>query len=267
MTSLAEAYDEAGRIPRRLYLGTGLFVAGAFLVIVGIVLATTELYGSLGFDVYQARRLAGVAGGLGVPAVLVGAFTVLPASPRERGAAAVGSSVAIFGVILFWHAYPSQWYYPGVENHLTLPVVTVYFVGTITTFWALFTATVNLKTRAPGGTVTLQHIIGERPVEPAPSRETEPRSSGSVGGVGVFGAVGHDPGDHSEGAETLTSPASDGGAVEEEIRTPAPEPDRYCGSCQHFDYVNSEDGYRPYCGYYEELMDDMEACDHWESNA
>lgn len=269
MTSLAEAYDGAGRIPRRLYVGTGLFLAGTVLVVVGIVLTTTEVYEVFGWNVFDARRLAGVTGGLGVPAVLVGAFTVLPASQRERAAAAIGSGIAVLGVALFWHAYPAQWYYPGVENHLTLPVVTVYFLGVITTFWSLFTATVNLKTRTPGGTVTLQHIIGERPVDTTTSSDerTDATGGGSPGGVGVFGAVTAEPTDHSSGAETLTAAASDGGTADQELRTPNPDPDRYCGNCTHFDYVDTEDGFRPYCGYHEEPMDDMEACSQWSSNA
>ena len=267
MTSLAEAYAQSGRIPRRLYVGTSLFVAGAVLVIVGIVFATTELFAVLGLDVFGARRIAGVTAGLGVPAVFVGAFTVLPARKRERAAAAIGASTAVFGVFLFWYAYPEQWYYPGVESHLTPQVVVVYFFGTITTFWAMFTALVDLKTRTPGGTVTLQHIIGERPIEPPSPSTPRPSSSGSMGGVGVFGDVDRDSVATSEGAETLASPASDGGTTASEIRTPAPEPDRYCGNCSFFDYLQTDDGMQPYCGFSDEQMDDMEACEHWESNA
>ena len=39
--------------------------------------------------------------------------------------------------------------------------------------------------------------------------------------------------------------------------------DTYCGNCAEFDYVRTDDGMRPYCGHYDELMDDMEACEQW----
>ncbi|MFC6754747.1 hypothetical protein ACFQEU_14970, partial [Halorubrum tibetense] len=39
--------------------------------------------------------------------------------------------------------------------------------------------------------------------------------------------------------------------------------DTYCGNCAEFDYVRTDDGMRPYCGHYDELMDDMDACDQW----
>ncbi|GAA0518552.1 Uncharacterized membrane protein HdeD, DUF308 family [Halorubrum aquaticum] len=39
--------------------------------------------------------------------------------------------------------------------------------------------------------------------------------------------------------------------------------DTYCGNCAEFDYVKTDDGMRPYCGHYDEVMDDMEACEQW----
>jgi hypothetical protein len=79
---------------------------------------------------------------------------------------------------------------------------------------------------------------------------------------------------------------SDGGSAEADISSPldeagpegpsspsTPSPgspaardgpgDTYCGNCAKFDYVRTDDGMRPYCGHYDELMDDMEACDSW----
>jgi len=73
--------------------------------------------------------------------------------------------------------------------------------------------------------------------------------------------------------------ASDGGADDEDIRslnaggevvgaTEAARDlaDRYCGNCEQFRYVRSEDGMQPYCGYHGEIMGDMEACEQWEPN-
>lgn len=42
--------------------------------------------------------------------------------------------------------------------------------------------------------------------------------------------------------------------------------DSYCGNCEHFDYVQTNQGIKPYCGYHSEEMDDMEACDAWTPN-
>lgn len=42
--------------------------------------------------------------------------------------------------------------------------------------------------------------------------------------------------------------------------------DRYCGSCQHFAYVRSEGGMKPYCGFHGERMDSMDACEEWSPN-
>ncbi len=39
--------------------------------------------------------------------------------------------------------------------------------------------------------------------------------------------------------------------------------DTYCGNCAHFDYVRTDQGMQPYCGHYDELMDDMDACEEW----
>jgi len=72
--------------------------------------------------------------------------------------------------------------------------------------------------------------------------------------------------------------ASDGGADDAditslrggEIQTPRDSArqyaDRYCGNCEHFQYVRTENGMQPYCGFHGEEMDDMEACEEWEPN-
>ena len=286
MTSLTEAYGSKGQEGlRRLYLGTGLFVLGAVMVVIAIVAATTNVFAASGLGTFGARKLAGILAGLGIPAVFIGIFTVLPASRNERAAAAIGASVAVFGVLLFAYAYPGQWY-GATENHITLPVVAVYFLGAIITFWALFTAVVNFKVRnAPGGTVTLENIIRA-------GRSTDRRTSGSkpegnaLGGVGVVGNVDRET-VMSESDDGGTSTASDGGTaasspdaedavVERTTESrparnrpdrPTAEPDRYCGSCAYFDYARTDEGIKPYCGYDDQLMDDMEPCDHWQPNS
>lgn len=291
MTSLAEVYDGVGNTSlRRLYLGTALFVLGASMVIVAIVIASTDLLAPFGIGTFGAREIAGVLAGLGVPAVFVGIFTVLPAQQYERATAAIGATIAVFGVILFWEVYPQQWY-GAAANHYTLPVVAVYFLGTIITFWSLFTAVVNFKTRNdPGGTVTLKRTIdGETKLVEVPVSEldgSEISSLGTGGSVGVLGDVdreqvmSRDAQQGTDDAEFLRgssepadskskpggAPASDGGTAANTLQPPSVDPDVYCGNCAYFEYARTDSGIEPHCGYYDELMDDMEACTHWKPN-
>ncbi|RBI64579.1 hypothetical protein DMJ13_08905 [halophilic archaeon] len=275
MTSLGETYagrDGVKKRPRRLYAGVGLFLSGSLLVVVAILAATTDLFAAVGLSTYGSRKLAGVTAGLGVPAAFVGVFTVFPAtSDRVRAAAAIGSSIAVLGVGMFWYAYPDHWASHG--RQLTLPVVAVYFFGLVTTFWCLFSAVVNFKTRNdPGGTVTMEVTCqGETKVV-----EVEP-SSGGLGGVGVFGREPDGDVD-TAGASSGDAAASDGGATGDVLtspidpdsqRTPGTQTgptDRYCGNCTHFEYVRTENGITPYCKRHSERMTDMDACERWEPN-
>jgi hypothetical protein len=43
--------------------------------------------------------------------------------------------------------------------------------------------------------------------------------------------------------------------------------DAYCGNCRYFEYVRTNEGMQPRCGYYGEMMDDMDACEEWEPNS
>ncbi len=284
MTSLSEAYGSKGEEGlRRLYLGTGLFVLGAVMIVVAIFAATTDVFAANGFGTFGARKLAGIFAGLGVPAVFIGIFTVLPASRNERAAAAIGASVAILGVLLFAYAYPGQWY-GATDDHLTLPVVAVYFLGVIITFWGLFTAVVNFKVRNdPGGTVTLENIIRANRSSGRGMAGSKPEGS-ALGGVGVVGNVDRET-IMRESVDEDGSAASDGGtaaqtddAVVERSEgstrasgavadRPTAEPDRYCGSCAYFDYARTDEGIQPYCGHDDRLMDDMEPCEHWQPNS
>ncbi|USZ68931.1 hypothetical protein NGM10_04140 [Halorussus salilacus] len=311
MTSLAEAYEEnVGEVGslRRLYLGVGLFVAGALLVVAGILVSTTSVHSVFGLEYWQGREIAGVLAGLGVPAVFVGIFTVLPASQRVRAAAAIGAGIAVLGVALFTHAYPYKWTGAGNGTNLTPHVAVVYFLGVLVTVWCLFVAVANFKTRNdPGGTVTLELTReGEvRTVEvekeeladfdglddvQALRTELADAADGSaetpqtgLGGVAFVGDTpdGETPTQTNQpGGASATRgprPTSDGGTAANDIRSPLDDADAparprqgttdaYCGNCQHFDYVRTNEGMKPRCGYYGRVMDDMDACDEWEPN-
>lgn len=236
MTSLSEAYnDDLGRHLdlRRLYLGVALFLAGTALVVGGILAAGTELLTSLGYGLGEARLYGGILGGLGVPAVFLGVFSVLPAGRVTRAAALVGASLAVLGVAMFSHAYPCQWIGSTCEvvgPDLTLPTAAVYFLGMMTTFWCLFVGVANFKTRNdPGGTVTMNVTRkGETKVV-----EVERSRLGGLGGIGFFGATPDgDVETQTNAREAATgstspnrpgasgSPASDGGASTADIRSP-----------------------------------------------
>ncbi|WP_416838930.1 ribonuclease BN [Haloferax sp. DFSO52] len=224
MTSLSEAYHggRGGPSLRRLSLGFGVFITGVLLVIAGIVVTTTDVYTSGGATLGEARELGGILGGIGVPAVFLGVFAVLPASRRTRAAAVIGASIAVLGVGLFSHAYPCQW--TGATcgaglTDLTLETVTVYFFGAITTFWCLFVGVANFKTRNdPGGTATVQVTKkGEtRIVEVEQSVRGGLSSIGFLGGT-PDGDVETQTNSASSSPMTNTAGATDGGASSQTI--------------------------------------------------
>ncbi|PSQ01371.1 hypothetical protein BRC94_03825 [Halobacteriales archaeon QS_5_70_17] len=281
MTSLAEVYEggSGGDNLRRLYLGVALFLTGVALVFAGIVFATTDLGASLfGLNWEGQRELAGVIAGVGLPAVFLGVLSVLPASRFVRGAALAGAAVAMVGVVLFWAVYPENWVR---GEQLALFVVVVYFAGAIATFWCLFTGVANFKTRNdPGGTVTLEITEGGETRVVEVEGENLSQRLGGIGLLGTTpdgdvatqtagdasarsdGGTGTDASGPAVGPNAGPGPADDAELLDED--DPADRTDAYCGNCAHFSYVRTEEGLEPYCGYYGELMDDMDPCRHWE---
>ena len=348
MTSLADVYEGAVGEPvdrRRLYLGVGLFLAGSSFAVVAIWISATE-NGSLE-AVRRARWLAGVLAGVGVPAVFLGIFAVLPAGRVTRAAAIVGAGVALLGVSLFAHAYPCRWAGAGcAPGDLTLQTAAVYFFGVITTFWCLFVGVANFSSRNdPGGTVALEVARGgeTKTVEVSRSKLDDTTTGGGIGFFGdtpdgeVATQTNRASVQFGDGATGDGGATSDGGATADQItglrgdesgpsgpggvdtvggsgrsdtvgagpgvggrdepaggrrasgvdsagvggaggsgtpdgREPSgptgdPDPgspaDTYCGSCAHFQYVRTEEGMQPYCGYHDEVMGDMDACEEW----
>ncbi|ELY80305.1 hypothetical protein C487_04770 [Natrinema pallidum DSM 3751] len=77
--------------------------------------------------------------------------------------------------------------------------------------------------------------------------------------------------DGGSAASDITSPLESGDGRDAEIVEPSPETpdeptDRYCGNCEHFEYVRSSEGMVPYCARHDRAMDDMDACDEWSPN-
>ncbi|WP_101296269.1 DUF7139 domain-containing protein [Halegenticoccus soli] len=241
MTSLGEVYGGGSGVGpdlRRLYFGVGLFALGSLLVVAGIVVATTVPAGLTSGDLFVARKYGGLLAGVGVPAVLLGVVTALPAGRTTRAASVIGASVSMMGVALFSHAYPYRWTgatIPEGAIDLTLPTVGVYFFGLIAVLWCLLVGVANFKTRNdPVGTVKMEVTRrGEtRIVEVDRSRR------GGLGGVGLLGEApdgevetqtNRSTGSRGTGSRTTaTGPragapgatVSDGGAAANDVRTP-----------------------------------------------
>ncbi|MFB6132774.1 MAG: hypothetical protein ABEJ44_05150 [Halanaeroarchaeum sp.] len=290
MPSLGETYERrAGTASReQVVLGTGLFATGALLVVAGILAGATKLLIGNGVGVLVSREIGATLAALGIPAVFVGITIVLPATPIHRAASVFGSGMAVLGVMLFRYAYPDRWYAgAGVPSSVTLAAILVYTLSVIVTFWALFTAVATFKTRNdPGGTVSLSVNAGGAAATVEAAREDFHAARSALGGaVGVFGGVDDPEPIYLDSGSRTDVSASDGGTAADDIRSPMDrnrpdegvevvkgqrtaevEPDRYCGNCVHFDY-QSGDAMQPYCGLYEEPMDDVEACEWWETNS
>lgn len=286
MTSLSDVYEGGINTvadPRQRRLGMALFAVGATMVVGAIAIATTDLAAWLGLDVVGARGLAGVLAGLGIPAAFVGLFVVMPATDTTRAAAAIGASLAVFGVALFSYAYPERWL--GADPPVALATIAIYALGTLLTSWSLFISVATFNRRnAPGGTARIE--ITEEGNIRVVSADPETNAGGSVGlfGSDPDGDVPTQTNDHQTNRQPAGSkptpeqqPTSDGSGaitddalVDDEILEATKErgsPDRYCGNCSHFEYVRADGELTPYCTLDSDIMTDMDACEQWDENA
>ena len=222
MTSLSDVYEGGVRTVvgrRRRVLATALFAAGVTIGAAAILLTTTGLRSWTGLSVTEAREVAGVLAGVGLPAAMVGIFLALPASDETRAAAVIGGSVSIFGVFLFVYAYPGSWL--GSEPTLALATVALYTLGLLVTFWCLFVAVATFSRRKdPGGAARVE-VTDEGTVRlvRGDSEDSSTSDPPSVSGPGGIGLVGRDPdGD----VPTQTNNNSDAGDT--------PEPNTDTGS-------------------------------------
>jgi len=154
MQSLEEAYDRPSaptdRDPRRVVAGLGLGLAGALAVLAGVGLVAVD-----GSSV-ATRRLAGLAAGLGVPALVLAAVVVVPASTRARLGAVAGSGLLLAGVWLFWTSYPDRWLGP---EGMAFETTAVYALGGAVALAVVFSALATFRRRnSPAGTVTLEVV-------------------------------------------------------------------------------------------------------------
>ncbi|MFW5965213.1 MAG: DUF7139 domain-containing protein [Halodesulfurarchaeum sp.] len=232
MPSLGETYERRVGVAsrRQVLLGTGLFVTGAIFLAAGIFFAGTGVMLGLGFSVFEAREIAGILAGLGLPAVFVGTTIVLPATRLHYAVAAFGAGLAVVGVGVFRVVYPENWYgAPGVPSQAVLLLALVYATGILLTLWSVFTAVATFKTRNdPGGTVRLSvgGRAGERAVKAVQTefQQASEAISAGLGGIGTFGEETDTP---DLGPQPHRSPGSvsDGGAsVDADIIDPEAGP-------------------------------------------
>jgi hypothetical protein len=280
MADLSKAYGARHARGLRLWCSLALFGTGAIAVAMGVVAATTDLFTAAGMTVFGARRLAGVLAGIGIPTAFLGVVGVLPTDRRAGAAAIVGASVSVFGVGLFWYAYSSPEWIVETGVGLRLPVLAVYAFGVLLTAAAIFSGMATLKRRNdPGGTARLrvtetgrvELVTADNPtLRDQISRSDAVSDGGTASAIVSSVTGGHDAEVMSASpAAGASTPSTDGAEVMGEqgaTRTRIEEGDRYCGNCEHFEYVQSDQGLQPFCGHDNTVMDDMEPCEAWSPN-
>ncbi|SNR43457.1 DUF7139 domain-containing protein [Halorubrum vacuolatum] len=125
------------------------------------------------------------------------------------------------------------------------------------------------KDRSPGGPTTGVSDGGESTTTITSPMDDHGTTTSSAEPASPTGPASPDGPASPPGPAPSGGPAADAAGRQSKGRdrsaaAPRDGPgDAYCGNCARFDYVQTDDGMRPYCGHYDELMDDMEACDQW----
>jgi hypothetical protein len=94
-------------------------------------------------------------------------------------------------------------------------------------------------------------------------------AGGSAAGTTTGGATGTSAGTTTGGATDTARGSNtartddDGWTSTAATGTATDAADRYCGNCEHFEYVRTERGIQPYCGFHDGVMADMDACEDW----
>ena len=115
---------------RTVYGGFGLFFGGIALALIGIVvfLVGTTVFPNDDLR-YLLQGIAGVAGAVGLPALLLGVTVLLPVDEKALYAAAAGTVLCLVGAGLFWVSYPQDWYGYGADR--TAEVAAIYALGIV----------------------------------------------------------------------------------------------------------------------------------------
>lgn len=153
-------------------IAAALLMSGVTMLVLGIISGTTGvLTGWFDMSVYGSWRVAGILGGIGFPLIIVGVFTVLPATNAQRLGAAVGLVFVVIGMLLFAISFPDQWY--GDETDRTFLVASIYFIGMLLTVVYLFLAVANLQTPTASDQSRSQHTVSYKRRNQNPQTATE----------------------------------------------------------------------------------------------
>ncbi|WP_372911445.1 permease [Salinigranum sp.] len=153
---------------RTVYGGFGLFFGGIALALIGIVvfLASATVSPDDLFR-YTLREIAGIAGTVGLPALLLGVTVLLPVDRKALYAAAAGTAVCLVGVGLFSASYPYAWNVVGSDR--SGQVVAVYAFGIVVVIGATGAALVGHHIHRAS---TTERVVEREVVESGASRDT-----------------------------------------------------------------------------------------------
>jgi len=145
--------EHVGEPDRRVdvYLGFGLFFAGIALGLGGLALFLAER-GLFAGRIWWIREVAFVAGGLGLPGLLLGTVVLLPVDRRALYAAAAGGAVCLGAAGFFVYAYPWQWNVTSGADYSAVGA-TVYALGLMTVVAAAGAALVSYHVERANGPV------------------------------------------------------------------------------------------------------------------
>jgi len=260
----------------RLYVGTALFLAGTAFMLGAIIGASTDLLVALfGMEEWQAWEIAGILGGVGLPMIFLGLVSVLPLDDHTETRIKQGSLITFAGIVLFLYVYPYHWNVP--EQDYTVYVLLTYATGLgMTLFYAFRTlATYNPRTDV---------VVNHTPRDGESSDTDDTPSFGSGAGLATDTPPEDDPRyntdtddgllidqEYTENGEILSDSEDDDDMnpdVDAAVDAPGDSPyhDKYCGSCEHFEYRDGVGGMVPHCGLHDENMDDLDACEDWSGN-
>lgn len=249
----------------RVRAGLALLSVGVFLIFFGGVVAFSETVASLFHATVDWERwgVGAIFAGIGLPLAFTGVFVVVPAPRRDQALAASGILVSFFGVLLFDYAYPNMW--QGDPLDLTPLVFAVYALGSFLMFGALFRSVLDIDVSLPRTSLSFEYVDRRRDSMPDREQRVAEMSKSTDGGSGNGGGVG------GAGISVETN-ATDAEVVRnEEDETESGRShsagfagDRYCGNCAFYEYAQTEGTNKPFCGYHERELENLEACDEHE---
>ena len=154
MLRVYRAYVGEPNHERDIYLGFGLFFAGVTLGVVSLALFIHSSAQPTGSEWYwQSRKMAFVAGTLGLPAAILSIVILLPVGRQTLFTGVLGTAICIVATGILLTAYPSQWSTDAAIDG-GVRTISVYALGLVLLSVSTGTALVAqyLDRAAPQGT-------------------------------------------------------------------------------------------------------------------